>query len=56
MDPNVALAALRQVFSQWEEWGDLELNATEAMDSLVDLFLGLDEWLTSGGFRPDDWN
>ncbi len=56
MDPNVALSRLREVFTQWEEWGTLELDAAEAMDELVDLFHGLDEYLTSGGFPPSDWS
>lgn len=56
MDPNVALSDLRAVLAKWEEWGTLELDPETAMDEIVDLFFALDNWLTSGGFRPDDWN
>lgn len=56
MDPNETLSQIRRLFANWEEWGDLEQNPSDAMDSLVDLFFALDNWLTSGGFRPDDWN
>jgi hypothetical protein len=56
MDPNEILASLRATFGRWEEWGTLEVDAAEALDSLTDLFFALDNWLTSGGFRPDDWS
>jgi hypothetical protein len=56
MDPNETLSSLRATFARWEEWGTLEVDAEEAMDSLTDLFFALDNWLTSGGFRPDDWS
>lgn len=56
MDPNEALGRLREICSAWEEWGELSLDPTEALDSLTDFFLALDNWLTSGGFRPDDWS
>jgi hypothetical protein len=56
MDPNIALSRLREVLTQWEEWGTLEVDAEAAMDEVVDLFHGLDEWLSQGGFRPNDWS
>lgn len=56
MDPNETLSDLRAIFARWEEWGVLETHPESAMDELVDLFFGLDEWLTKGGFRPDDWS
>jgi hypothetical protein len=55
MDPNATLARLRELLSLWEEWGSLDSNAEASMDEIVDLFYGLDQWITSGGFRPDDW-
>jgi hypothetical protein len=56
MDPNETLALLRVAFGRWEEWGTLETDPEEAMDFLTDTFFALDNWLTSGGFRPDDWS
>jgi hypothetical protein len=56
MDPNDALAGMRAVFSRWEEWGSLEVDAEAALDELLDLFFALDNWLSIGGFRPDDWS
>ena len=56
MDPNIALSRLRELLSRWEEWGTLEVDAEAAMDEILDLFYGLDEWLSQGGFRPSDWS
>ena len=56
MDPNVTLSRLRDVLSRWEEWGTLEMNPESCMDEIADLFFAMDNWLVSGGFRPDDWS
>lgn len=56
MDPNIALSRLRELLARWEEWGTLEIDAEAAMDEILDLFYGLDEWLSTGGFRPSDWS
>ena len=56
MDPNATLSRLREVLSLWEQWGSLELNADATLDEVVDLFFAIDEWLSTGGFRPDDWS
>ena len=56
MDPNTTLSRLRELLSNWEEWGTLELDAEASMDEVTDLFLGLDTWLSTGGFRPSDWS
>lgn len=45
MDPEVALAALR-------EWARTQ---AEEGDSAVEAFTALDEWLSRGGFLPADW-
>jgi hypothetical protein len=44
MDPNEALRQIRELFE--------EGNSDEAGF----IFIGLDEWLSSGGFLPDDWS
>lgn len=56
MDPNATLSRLRIIFNNWEEWGNLELDAAASMEEVSELFLDIDNWLTSGGFRPDDWS
>lgn len=48
MDPNTALARLRA----WAEGdGNSGINESDAME----LFAGLDEWLSKGSFLPDGW-
>ncbi len=49
MDPNAALAQLRDQMRALDQGGG-------NVDTVVDLFTGLDEWLTSGGFKPDAWS
>ena len=56
MDPNATLSLLRESLSRWEQWDSLELNADATLDEVVDLFFAIDEWLSAGGFRPDDWS
>ena len=55
MDPNATLNALLALCEQWEEWGDLDLDPTTAMDKATELFLALNDWLSNGGFQPDSW-
>jgi len=55
MDPNVALERLLSICEQWEEWGELEQNPIAALDEVAELFLGLNEWISSGGFLPNLW-
>jgi hypothetical protein len=43
MDPNIALEELRELFA-----GKATAEAAAFQD--------LDEWLSKGGFLPDDWN
>lgn len=48
MDPNEALVRLRE----WSTGSDtVPLNVSDAME----LFAGLDEWLSKGSFLPDAW-
>lgn len=52
MDPNEALRMLREwvkdVRADYHEEAFTERDAAE-------LFAGLDEWITNGGFLPADW-
>jgi len=34
---------------------DLGVPVNEDYLDLANLFMGLDEWITNGGFLPDDW-
>jgi hypothetical protein len=56
MDPNTTLEDLRLLASRWDEWGHIGLDPMSSMDQFAELFFALDDWLTSGGFRPDDWS
>lgn len=53
MDPNAALAQLREFFKQVDDFGDVELH--ERVGDAITIFQGLDEWLSKGGMLPEDW-
>jgi hypothetical protein len=56
MDPNQALADLRQAYSSWEDTvGDHEGPHIDAGSAMRDAIVALDEWLSKGGFKPSDW-
>jgi hypothetical protein len=50
MDPNDALAEMREIAKadQSEYHDDIH--------RLCELFIGLDEWITRGGFLPEAWD
>lgn len=48
MDPNEALKRLR-LMMDWD-WSE------DDMDEVKELFNGLDEWISKGGFLPTSWN
>jgi len=50
MDPDVALSKLRELFSAEGVPDPLEWEEAR------DLFVGLDEWLSKGGFKPRNWD
>lgn len=50
MDPNAALAELRELLRE----GDVEISPEE-ISQAIDLFQGLDDWLSGGGFLPRAW-
>jgi hypothetical protein len=52
MDPNEALEQLRQLSAQPSE---LLLDDGVSIRRLIELFDGLDVWLSSGGFLPAAW-
>lgn len=54
MDPDAALAAIRRLAKAFDE-ADNSLVAAGVASGLIDVVLGLDEWLTRGGYLPADW-
>ena len=55
MDPNKTLEDIMATAYKWEEWGTLEMDPLETLDSLTENVIALHEWLSSGGHRPDSW-
>lgn len=53
MDPNAALAELRDIFTDIDTYS-VEV-AADKMSRAADLFDGLDNWLNRKGFLPDAW-
>lgn len=50
MDPNAALQAIRaEVF-------EIQHGDKPDPQALADTFQGLDEWLSKGGFPPEEWD
>ena len=58
MDPNKTLKVIRRLMNEWEDGLSLLSPAEfEAfLDEVCEHVVALDEWLTNGGFRPDDWS
>ena len=60
MDPNEALRQLRARFTIIDRLlagleSDEKYIRNGDLSELIDLFQGLDEWLSKGGFLPDAW-
>jgi len=59
MDPNETLKAIRKMIHSWEDMG-LDFMSPAEVDGFIGEFIehvvALDDWLTNGGFRPEDWN
>lgn len=58
MDPNETLKIIRKLMNQWEDGlSPASREDVEAfLDEVCEHVIALDEWLTNGGFRPDDWS
>ena len=48
MDPNAALAEAKEILA------DRDVT-DEYLPRLADIFEALDDWLSKGGFLPDEW-
>ena len=51
MDPNAALAEIREIISGY----DPDSDEHDEAGRLVDLVEGLDDWLSKGGALPEAW-
>lgn len=55
MDPTVVLEEIRKLIKQYNEVTAPEFNAAHWAYKLVGLIEGLDEWMSKGGFLPEQW-
>lgn len=60
MDPNANLKEQRELIERMQEIDDraepvLSHEYYQAAARLVELVAALDQWLSAGGFLPDDW-
>jgi hypothetical protein len=51
MDPNETLRRIRELRSQPVSDADY----LDLLQEVMELYNALDEWLSKGGFPPDDW-
>jgi hypothetical protein len=56
MDPNIVLAELRTLISQWEAAGSRGTWTEAQADRTIELARDLDGWISRGGFLPDEWD
>lgn len=60
MDPNATLAEIRRIILRITsnndgQWQGEDLKKQDR-DRLVELTQAMDEWLSKGGFLPDQWS
>ena len=55
MDPNAALGRVRYLTGKINSPGVRTEDLATLAEDLAEVFQGLDEWLSGGGFRPDAW-
>lgn len=57
MDPNVTLQELRALISERAQVDDAEGTGKRERlaEAIIERFEALDQWLTKGGFAPNDW-
>lgn len=57
MDPNTALNDLRRAVAAIDNNDGMSEHAfSDQLDNIIQEFTALDQWLTGGGFLPNDWN
>lgn len=55
MDPNAALARIRELVAELDGWPDTSEHWIVTASELAETVTGLDTWLSSGGFLPLAW-
>lgn len=55
MDPDAALAEIRDIVRELENTGMNEHSAASRAYRLAHLIRGLDEWFSGGGYLPPAW-
>ncbi len=55
MDPDAALAEMRDISKALTEAKDLNSDSLTDAARLAELVMGLDEWILRGGYLPEDW-
>lgn len=58
MDPNECLKSIRMACAEYN-YGSSVISIPrqlQLLESLSENILNLDQWLTSGGFLPNEWN
>lgn len=59
MDPDQTLDDLREAAQRARKYiaiGGFDYAAEKIVDELTNSFDALDDWLSRGGFMPNDWN
>jgi len=54
VDPNEALRELRRIMTQLDK-AQAAWEVEQLAERAADVFGGLDDWLSKGGFLPDEW-
>ncbi len=55
MDPNKALANIRALARDIQH-PPFDCDALSLADELAETVEGLDQWMSKGGFPPNEWN
>ena len=56
MDPNECLRRCRRLAKKILKDSHRECVATDKGETLAEYFENLDEWLSNGGFLPEEWS
>ena len=55
MDPNQALIDLRELVEEILVGGSAAFTWKDLAESLAEAVESMDEWISRGGFLPEDW-
>ena len=54
MDPNAALERMRRLVKAFDA-AENDWVAAQVSSELIDMVVGLDDWMSRGGYLPADW-